>query len=36
MTVAVVCGAATIALGIIPSPLFDLTKDAGRAIGGLF
>ena len=36
VTVAVVCGAATIALGIIPSPLFDLTKDAGRAIGGLF
>ena len=33
--VAVTCGAATIFLGIIPTPLFDLAADAGRALGVL-
>jgi len=32
----VVCGVATIALGIVPGPLYDLAQDAGRAFGGLF
>ncbi len=34
--VAVVCGIATIVLGILPGPLFDLAQDAGSAIGWLF
>jgi NADH-quinone oxidoreductase subunit N len=34
--VAVVCGAATIALGILPSPVFDLARDAANSFGGLF
>jgi NADH-quinone oxidoreductase subunit N len=34
--VAVVCAVATVALGIIPGPVFDLAKDAGSAFGGLF
>jgi hypothetical protein len=33
--VAVACGAATIFFGIIPTPLFDLAADAGRALGVL-
>jgi len=33
--VAVAAAAATIFLGIIPSPLFDLALDAGRALTGL-
>ncbi len=32
---AVVMAAATIALGVIPSPLFDLAVDAGNALGNL-
>jgi NADH-quinone oxidoreductase subunit N len=31
--VAVLFGAASLVLGIIPSPLFDLARDAGRSIG---
>jgi NADH-quinone oxidoreductase subunit N len=31
--VAVVFGAATLFFGIVPSPLFDLARDAGRALG---
>jgi len=34
--VAVTCGAATLFFGIVPSPLFALARDAGRAISGLF
>jgi hypothetical protein len=34
--VAVVFGVATLAGGIVPSPLFDLVKHAGRALSGLF
>jgi NADH-quinone oxidoreductase subunit N len=34
--VAVLFGAATLAGGIAPSPLFDLVKHAGRALSGLF
>ncbi len=34
--VAVLAGAATIFLGIIPQPLFDLVHHAGAALGGLF
>jgi NADH-quinone oxidoreductase subunit N len=33
--VAVVCAAATIFFGIVPSPLFDVARDVGAAIGGL-
>jgi NADH-quinone oxidoreductase subunit N len=33
--VAVVFGAATLAFGIVPSPLFDLVRDVGAAFGGL-
>jgi NADH-quinone oxidoreductase subunit N len=33
VAVAVVCGAATLALGIVPSPLFNLVRDAGAALG---
>jgi NADH-quinone oxidoreductase subunit N len=33
--VALVFGAATLVLGIVPSPLFDLAKDAGAALVGL-
>jgi NADH-quinone oxidoreductase subunit N len=31
--VAVLAGAATLFFGIIPSPLFDLARDAGRSLG---
>ena len=31
--VAVACGAASLIFGIIPSPLFDVARDAGRALG---
>jgi NADH-quinone oxidoreductase subunit N len=31
--VALVFGAATLALGIVPSPLIDVARDAGRALG---
>jgi NADH-quinone oxidoreductase subunit N len=34
--VAVVAGAASIVLGIVPGPLFHLVGHAGKAIGGLF
>ena len=34
--VAALCGVATLFFGIIPSPLFDLAVDAGRALPGLF
>jgi NADH:ubiquinone oxidoreductase subunit 2 (subunit N) len=30
-----VFGAATLVLGIVPSPLFDLAVDAGAALGNL-
>jgi NADH-quinone oxidoreductase subunit N len=33
--VAAVFGAATLVLGIVPSPLFDLAVDAGAALGNL-
>ena len=33
--VAVVCAAATIAMGIYPGPLFDVARDAGAALSGL-
>ena len=33
--VAVVCAAATIAMGIYPEPLFDVARDAGAALSGL-
>jgi NADH-quinone oxidoreductase subunit N len=33
--VAVLCGAATVAFGIWPDPLFDLARDAGAAIASL-
>ena len=32
---AVACAAATIAFGVIPSPLFDAARDAGAALGRL-
>jgi NADH-quinone oxidoreductase subunit N len=34
--VAIVCAVATIALGVIPGPVFDLARDAGSALSGLF
>jgi NADH-quinone oxidoreductase subunit N len=34
--IAVVAGAASIVLGIVPGPLFHLVGHAGKAIGGLF
>jgi NADH-quinone oxidoreductase subunit N len=34
--VAVLFGAASLVLGIVPSPLFHLAEDAGRALTGLF
>lgn len=34
--VAVVCAAATIALGIVPGPVFDLAQDAASSMSGLF
>jgi NADH-quinone oxidoreductase subunit N len=34
--VAIACAVATVVLGIVPGPLFDLARDAGSAIGGLF
>jgi NADH-quinone oxidoreductase subunit N len=34
--VAVVCALATLALGIYPSPLFDIARDAGAALSSLF
>ena len=33
--VAVVCAAATIAMGIYPGPLFDVARDAGAALAQL-
>ncbi|MGH2841173.1 MAG: NADH-quinone oxidoreductase subunit N [Solirubrobacteraceae bacterium] len=33
VAVAVVFGAATVLLGIVPSPLFNLVRDAGAAVG---
>jgi NADH-quinone oxidoreductase subunit N len=35
VAVAVLCAVATIALGIYPSPLFDVARDAGAALTGL-
>jgi hypothetical protein len=34
--VAVVFAALTLAAGIVPSPLFDFARHAGRALTGLF
>jgi NADH-quinone oxidoreductase subunit N len=34
VAVAVGCGAAVVAFGIVPSPLLDLAADAARAIFG--
>jgi NADH-quinone oxidoreductase subunit N len=34
--VAVVMSAAVIFFGIVPSPLFDLAKDVGSALSGVF
>jgi NADH-quinone oxidoreductase subunit N len=34
--VAVACAAASIFFGIVPSPLFDLVRSAGSALGNLF
>ena len=34
--VAIVAGAASLVLGILPGPLFDLARDAGNALPGLF
>ena len=34
--VAVVCGAASLVFGILPGPLFDAARDAGRALFGAF
>jgi NADH-quinone oxidoreductase subunit N len=36
VSVAVLAAAATVVLGIVPSPLFDLARDAGGSISGLF
>jgi NADH-quinone oxidoreductase subunit N len=36
LLVAWVAAAATIVLGIVPQPLFELASDAGRALSGLF
>ncbi|HYM57546.1 MAG TPA: NADH-quinone oxidoreductase subunit N, partial [Solirubrobacteraceae bacterium] len=36
VAVAVLCALATLALGIYPSPLFDVARDAGDALAGLF
>jgi NADH-quinone oxidoreductase subunit N len=36
VAVAVAASAATVFFGIIPSPLFDLARQAGNALGGLF
>jgi NADH:ubiquinone oxidoreductase subunit 2 (subunit N) len=33
VAVAVLFAVATIVLGIVPSPLFDLARDAARALG---
>jgi hypothetical protein len=33
--VAVAAGLATLALGIVPGPLFNLVRDAGEALGNL-
>jgi NADH-quinone oxidoreductase subunit N len=33
---AVLCGAATVVLGILPSPLFDVARDAASAFTGIF
>jgi NADH-quinone oxidoreductase subunit N len=33
--VAVLCAAATVALGVYPEPLFDIARDAGAALTGL-
>jgi NADH-quinone oxidoreductase subunit N len=34
--VALACAAATIALGIVPTPVFDLARDAANSLGQLF
>ncbi|HEY8582710.1 MAG TPA: NADH-quinone oxidoreductase subunit N [Capillimicrobium sp.] len=34
--VAVVCAVATVAIGVVPGPIFDLASDAGSALSGLF
>jgi NADH-quinone oxidoreductase subunit N len=36
LAVAWIAAAATIALGIVPQPLFELAADAGRALTGIF
>ena len=36
VAVAVLCALATLALGIYPSPLFDVARDAGAALASLF
>jgi NADH-quinone oxidoreductase subunit N len=36
LAVAWIAAAATIVLGIVPQPLFDLAADAGRALTGIF
>ena len=36
VAVAVICAAATIVLGIVPSPLFDLARDVGSSMSHLF
>ncbi|HEX8065363.1 MAG TPA: NADH-quinone oxidoreductase subunit N [Thermoleophilaceae bacterium] len=33
--VAVACAAATVALGVVPGPLFDLARDVGSSLSGL-
>ena len=36
VAVAVLCGAATIVFGLYPDPLFDLARDVGTSLSGLF
>ncbi len=36
LAVAWIAAAATIALGVVPQPLFELAADAGRALTGIF
>ncbi|MDX6679931.1 MAG: hypothetical protein QOE31_3983, partial [Solirubrobacteraceae bacterium] len=33
VAVAVIFGVLTIVLGVVPSPLFDVVRDAGAALG---
>ena len=35
VALAVLCAAASIVFGILPSPLFDAARDAGSALAGL-